>query len=323
MWQDEFVDLLKKCPITEDTMRKALEFKLLHLPKKIYKYRSFDKYNYSIENLKNDTLWFCSPSKFNDPYESVTILPIFNNFNQYTQDHFDSMFTKVCSQEHLSKDEIKNAINSPNPIGALFKQIIRKNNKITERESALLDAVIYMFTKTPESANNSITDFNQSMVKLCSFSARNESIVMWAHYSHSHTGYCIEYNVEAWPLEDKKRYILFPVLYTSKLFDASEYFKLVLNGDSFSMLYIIIASIFKSPDWSYESEWRLVHLTGMDDIPDKNMPISKPSALYLGSKISKEDEETLKEIAKRKEIPVFKMQLSPNEFKMVPIPIDV
>ncbi len=49
----------------------------------LYKYCKFSEKNHDIENLKNDTLFFNSPTGYNDPYEgiiSVSIVDIFEAF---------------------------------------------------------------------------------------------------------------------------------------------------------------------------------------------------------------------------------------------------
>jgi len=42
----------------------------------LYKYCKFSEKNYDLNNLKNDTLFFNSPTGYNDPYEGVIAVPI-------------------------------------------------------------------------------------------------------------------------------------------------------------------------------------------------------------------------------------------------------
>lgn len=156
--------------------------------------------------------------------------------------------------------------------------------------------------------------FLQKSMKLCSFSSRNDSIVMWGHYASSHTGFCIEYDISKLPKDDIRRIILYPVIYSERLFDVTSQISASRHG-KFNNLFGMVVSTHKSPDWSYENEWRFVLPLGdaCDDM-NYNMPI--PSAIYLGTRISEENENKIREIASAKSIPTFKMKMSENKFKL-------
>jgi len=72
----EWIDELKKLffsPNHNDVdVPSAVDLKLKHIPQRLFKYRTFGKY--SLDNLKNNTLWCCKASQFNDPYDSYKLL---------------------------------------------------------------------------------------------------------------------------------------------------------------------------------------------------------------------------------------------------------
>ncbi|MHB8174491.1 MAG: hypothetical protein ACYDFU_08565 [Nitrospirota bacterium] len=77
-----------------------------------------------------------------------------------------------------------------------------------------------------------------------------------------------------------------------------------------------MAVLHKSPEWSYEKEWRLVFPFG-ESYPNQNYQLLPPSAIYLGTKIKERYRDTLASIGKEKGIPVYQMKLSLNEFKLM------
>ena len=60
----------------------------------LYKYCKFNDENYDYKNLRNDMLYFSSPSSYNDPYEGV----ISNNI----VDIFEALF--IAQIMHSSAD---------------------------------------------------------------------------------------------------------------------------------------------------------------------------------------------------------------------------
>ena len=117
-------------------------------------------------------------------------------------------------------------------------------------------------------------------------------------------------------MHDIHRRMLHPVIYRQELFDSTKYHLQVISGANFNNLFGVIAAIHKSPDWSYEGEWRFVLAMG-ESFPDQNYPMPKPSGIYLGTRTKPEDKKKLLEIAARKKMPVYRTNLSTSEFKLV------
>lgn len=139
------------------------------------------------------------------------------------------------------------------------------------------------------------------------------SRLMWAHYANSHAGYCVEYAVREMDLAQQNdgQFASFSVEYVSTLP------KLCISEALFSphqFLGRMLAT--KSVDWSYEREWRLVHLKEKGknvDMP-KGMQIS---ALIAGHKANRELIDALVLKANDLNIPAYKaMPHQIYEFKM-------
>jgi hypothetical protein len=84
---------------------------------------------------------------------------------------------------------------------------------------------------------------------------------------------------------------------------------------SFNNLIGTYAAIVKSTEWSYEKEWRIVLPIG--EGKGFNRPFFQPEAVYLGTRMSRENKETIINIAKQKQISVYQMKMKSNEFKLV------
>jgi hypothetical protein len=155
----------------------------------------------------------------------------------------------------------------------------------------------------------------KNIFKFCSFSERLDSMLMWSHYADSHKGFCIEYDVGRYDFECSKNF--HPIIYSERMFDATDLIAQPVTS-SFNANRVHLAALYKAMDWQYEREWRLI-LTGRFDSPRSFKMPKSPSKVYLGSEISDQHEREIREICKKLNVPVKKMQHSAREFKMVPI----
>lgn len=112
-------------------------------------------------------------------------------------------------------------------------------------------------------------------VGIVSLSERFDCPLMWSHYSDSHRGICVEIDLT----KILEGHAILPVVY-------EEQCPLVDLGDFDSMSSGMTESLNrKSPDWSYEKEWRFVRMSGpgVVKVPDETI-----SGVILGSKIQEE-----------------------------------
>ena len=80
--------------------------------------------------------------------------------------------------------------------------------------------------------------------------------------------------------------------------------------------------MFKSLDWSYEKEWRIIKQTNLNY--DDNKPNIEfidnitPKEILLGTNVSEENKKKLKNISKEKNIPIYQMKLETfnKEYKL-------
>lgn len=313
-WISELRNVFFKTNINLADIEAAIKLKHSNIPSKLYKYREINEY--SIKNLKENTVWCSNASDFNDPYDSSIC---FDSINLYKS----PIDKEINNKEFNDLDiplEVFNGIKTSNDPYRTILQNVQKmtNHKITSKEEDQYYHIIKDFLeKNTKEMNLEFNKGLQNGYKICSFSERIDSMLMWSHYSNYHKGFALEYNFQILPIDDVRNRFMWPVIYDSKLFDATAYFEEQRNNEQFNNLFGIIASIHKAKDWEYENEWRLIVPLSPTDSPlSYNVP--KPTGIYLGSKISNENQDEIELIAKNNNIDLYKMELSHNSFEMIP-----
>jgi len=134
---------------------------------------------------------------------------------------------------------------------------------------------------------------------------------MWSHYADAHKGICIQYDFLN---KDKIRTFLQPVYY-------HKYRPTVKALTDIDTYYNVFASICKSPDWSYEKEWRLTFFTE-DQIKGAGnfVSVPVPLAIYLGPRFDLNPEDfksEFYEIIKEKDIPLYRMVVHRSEYRIL------
>ncbi len=154
--------------------------------------------------------------------------------------------------------------------------------------------------------NGTITLYEEDLLplydsfRISCFSETPCSNVMWGHYANKHNGFCLEYDVDKITSIVKP---LMPVVYTEKPFDASDIIDMRGIDDKYVM---ICPALFKSKDWSYEKEWRLI-LPKKEETLLYHIP-EAITGVYLGFKtLSNESADELESIAEEHNIPVYRM----------------
>lgn len=289
-WKEEFVE---KMFLNDDKYDEAISLKRDNLPESLFRYRELDCRN--IDSFKKDKVWLSEPSKFNDPYDCL-LAALINS--------------RELVSELLEKQE--NGIYSEFLKG-IPKQIPAEDaNKVREIQKGSIEQILGRL---------------RDMYHICCFSECNDSMLMWSHYANKHKGFCIEYAVNPEPKDLVSQY-LYPVLYTPRLYDntAKVFSRWEKDPNSYNEFQNYFALI-KFSDWSYEKEWRLIYpyTKEREDPPLKGISPTQTQkmiakAIYLGCKVEKDScyYECLSEVASAKQIDIYQMELSKDEFKIVP-----
>ena len=310
-WMETLREFFFAQTIDAREVDQIVRFKHRYIPKRLFKYREVSEY--SLSNLSNDTLWCARADSFNDPYDcalSVELSPL-----------CELAVTSARKLGFFTLDEIGSIEQAEDPMQKLLELSASKNTGVpAEQFYALRDKVEEARATAKFGILDKMNNGLRNAYKICSLCQRIDSLLMWSHYTRNHQGFAMEYDFTRLPQQSPVARLLWPVIYDEKIYDASHVFVRKSPDDPVNNLFAVGAAIHKGLDWQYEQEWRIVVPDGENE-PPQNIPVPKPIAVYLGAAIEPETAEKVIGIADSKGIPVFKMQLSRSEFKMVPISI--
>jgi hypothetical protein len=319
-WIDEVVQLLAGADLKSVQVERAMTLKHRNLPRRIYKYRSNN--DNSRDNLRNNTVWLSSPYSFNDPYDSSIKV----SYDPIVSDAIRSLLEEFIAKhrlfEHLSAEDLEAVKRAPKPQVKLAELIVEKVEPAAAGRGPDLLGFIRSIDEWYISAMESrVTDFHKDSLKVCSFSKVNDSIIMWSHYGEQHRGFCIEYDLSDLGPSDLNARLLFPVVYSKAIFDATEYFRKAIGDRSLSnVLFPLLAALHKSPEWKYEREWRLVIIAGMVR-QESNWQMAPTKRIYLGAKMEPKRRDELVEISNARKIEVRQMRVRKDSFTLYSEPV--
>ena len=306
------------------------------LPSKLYRFRSVTER--SLSALYNDELWFANGSTMNDDFEARLYYDkkeLMNWLNSQISDEGGLKVLERLAGMDKMPDEIGQMI--PNPI-AFFNAV---KNMTRDQINKLSSQFVKFIADNLDVEVINATNRVQEMTKFACFTEKINSDMMWGQYAASATGFALEYNfgeqntVVYHDERDTNFTIccnLFPIIYGNKRMDTTQYAKYLFQVSMLQkvanwkgiiypqyLLNLVVpcpdefmatkVAIKKSNDWKQEKEWRMFYTT--------NNPVwgqerhsrvkQKASAIYLGRKISAINQKIIMDIAKEKNIPVFKM----------------
>jgi len=282
-----------------DDTESGLFLKTKHFPETFYRYRKIN--GYTLQSLERNELYLSPIEDLNDPFESAMSL----DHNACLKVFFSSdVFATQLKRRggiSLAKGEIQTIINSNTPYETYRLLCHKKGLEIPQTSEQLYQRVMARWQEIKtEGARN---------VRVCCFSETNESTTMWSHYADNHKGICIAYNFSE---TDTIRPILQPILYTTEM-------PKITTLEDLTMLKIIMASVHKSPEWSYEREWRITAMPTQTGTPNQ-ISVPTPKAIYLGDRFQNNDPDMvskLKNILASKSIPVYKITRDDGNYRLL------
>ena len=157
--------------------------------------------------------------------------------------------------------------------------------------------------------------------RVACFSQDNDNAPMWAFYGDNHEGICIEYDFHR---NNLFRDFCYPVQYVKRT-DNTNLAELLLDGKDPLNASALELFVKKSHNWSYEKEWRLVFddehdYEGIDFIMKNDkmyVEFLKPKAVYMGLKISPEDEDYILDLCNSRNIEVYKMYEDSSQYNLM------
>ena len=286
----------------------AIAVKYQNRPKSIFKYRCNNEQ--SRYNLENDFVWVCSPTSYNDPYDSSICIGAHKLTNTVIREGVREFIERELGS-NVDACKIEQILNHAYPALALQELIMVGGERVpAERQAVFRELLAAQLKAWEEAFATTLPASHKDSLKICSFSGTQYSIIMWSHYADQHRGFCIEYDTDSLPPENLFVRMLYPVIYSEKLFDGTKYYLAALrNRATFNSLFPALAALYKSPEWSYEKEWRLVIPANLvrEASPWR---VPAPKHIYLGSRMPDGEKEQITEICRKKGLNIHQMYLA-------------
>lgn len=270
--------------------------------------------------IKNHTLRWSCPSAFNDPFD--------HRFAFISVEQIESLteLLQKCTRSYVwNRDDIR--FDPTLPFGLILNQLKQMRAAIPEEEfNRRFEGIRKQIV---ESGRKALAYFDEEtnrarlQTRVLCLAEENNSLLMWSHYSASHTGAVFRLNAideldvpllvakkvtysKAYPLFATEEELVDHLLYVHRIdFAQRERDLLLVKGD----------------DWSYEKEWRV-------SITDETYPLGgaidfeEPpevfGAIYLGCRMSPKDQEKIIELADRSlpNMEIWKAIESPKAYRI-------
>lgn len=317
-----FSEILFSTVIPEGTPNEDIQKKTLPIsetitqmmPSSLFRFRAYTPD--SVDAFMKDVIYAVTADRFNDPYDTLV---------GYDLQGIERGVDAAMSIQAL--EQLKNWLAQGNDFPEIIGQYLPKEMVSALKQNLLLiDDFKALEDYLKECKGRLISlietyfpilsEASKRFSSIACFSENILSILMWSHYACSHAGFALEYNFRRTLKNPIKNVIIAPVVYQDQRLDISSYvvwaFLVIMgvrtkNPDiSASMKNVL----YKSTEWAYEKEWRLIDLTPRDFF-DKSASaiLYRPVAVYYGLNMPLEHRRELHAIASEKGIKEFEMYL--------------
>lgn len=319
------------------------DFLQVETPEKLYRFRRCDER--SISAFDQDQLWFSLSYKMNDDFDALLHFDrerIESDLKAFSENEQLRLAFRAIGEGAKLPAHLQSFL--PSKILETFRKNIAQMDEPTMNAS--LEQSYDFFANQIDTNNDAIQQVIQKTIKFACFSEAIESAAMWGYYADSSKGFALSYDFRngGYTMCNScltgnqclfyKNCLLAPVIYGDTCFDATKYatwlfqqqiiIKILSDGNALSF-YNFLQDLIPCPDlfmptkvllhkastWAHEREWRLTCQCNSPEFNQQEFSWArkKPTAIYLGRKISPIHEKILRNIATEKNIPVYKMQI--------------
>lgn len=146
---------------------------------------------------------------------------------------------------------------------------------------------------------------------------------MWAHYANNHCGICVEY--ELLEINRQLGFSPVPIIYSDDRVCVHTLDPNTLEKDIQGIFIESLTS--KSPEWSYEKEWRIIRDDGACgnkwDAEKKGalLEMIRPSSIILGCMAKPEFEKAVREHCEECRINLYTMKKDKGRYRLEKVPV--
>ena len=293
--------------------------------------------NYSMQALKNNTVFMQSPTLFDDIYDSDINL----DYSEYEKARLleycrrcEIAVTEKMETQELGNrliNEILKLFQSKRNFDSLFKRA-----PATESEN-LSNQCFLLKLKKELNRNNDLaialksgilsdveifSKYLQNVFRATCFATTPYSQLMWGgSYANCHKGFCVEYTVLSNDPSYQKLFLnLFPMVYCKVRPNMTDRLvKLEDKEPTKELLWDIYfhGALRKSIDWAFQDEWRLL-LPMKNNLESKDycVPFFPITKVFLGSRMPQVARKEIIQICHKKHIPYIGVTRKSNVFEM-------
>jgi len=167
-WIKQYIELM-----LADNPEDAIPIKLEHFPKRFYRYCALTDCNFL--NLEKEQLWLSKIETLNDPFECGMMFdPLASIRLFFRSDLFRDEF-KRNTGIRITDAEVTAIVSSDNPYNAYLQFCAAKSIIINQSYEAHNAKIMQRWREILEEVKEKI--------RVCCFTTRNDSILMWSHYA--------------------------------------------------------------------------------------------------------------------------------------------
>lgn len=149
-------------------------------------------------------------------------------------------------------------------------------------------------------------------------SESDSSLLMWAHYANNHKGMCVEY--EMLQISEQLKFSPIPVIYTDERVSLNSLVSEDLRRDT--MKFFVESITTKSPEWSYEKEWRIIRDESVCDTRWNKvnkgalLKMIRPTSIILGCRTEWDFEKSVREYCEKEKVTLYKMEKNKEKYQL-------
>lgn len=341
-----FESILDEIIETDGNINSLSIVDLKYYPTHLYKFRDCTKeHNFSM--IENEYLWADFPENFYDQSDALVHLGLKSELPKLQKWLFTHLGEIIYFNippkgmlSHKNGQSLQHYIESQERfLDTKGRYSAKKAKSIMLTETRKMNHAnqsklqkMYDELESPDFENRvktaietALTDIVNVLRKknlVCSLTERIDNQKMWEEYADKYTGFAIEYDISkvvshpeiistishTFPVTYYKRIPKVPLLpFIEKTFYKETYGKDISIKDTIKKFYKQL--IIKKHEYNGEEEWRI-----LSSVQKIHFPLI--SAVYMGYRISNENEIRLKEICSKHNIPLYKQNFSNFEGKI-------
>ena len=297
------------------------------MPVPLYRFRTINEY--SLSAFDKDLIFFSRAKDFNDPYDSLLNSPSFEDIMRCPAESI-ACFMNAFRDQLLKGMEIPQNIKDLFPPSLLDQTLGFMKMQLEAEEGGEMTELNWheIQAKLKDMVANFANDLRDSESYAC-FSESITSSIMWAHYADYHKGFALSYDMKSLILSKPNGIMILPVIYSDVRYDATNLLgwatakMLGLPMNRIDQLDKIKSALYKSSEWAYEKEWRLIN--SADQAHTHPSLKYAPTGIYYGSRISEINKKILHNMATEKGLKEYEMYLdrSSSDYEMRIRPLSI